>query len=409
MSGRNGVAWGRWRGPVAAALALVLLLSACGRPTPTPQPVTITFACLDEELSYYETQAHAFHERYPNIVVKLLPQRSLALKALASGESDAFSVSLPFEPSAERGALLSLDRWLTDRDDFYPYALAPFTRDGQTWALPIGVDPVLMYYNRKLFDARQVAYPKPGWTWDDLLDTAGELRDYGEGIYGYGAGLWLEEPLLFVLQNGGRLADDWQQPTRATFDDPQTVQALQWYAALVFQHDVAPNAYEVREVLGERGLYGGILDGKVAMWAGYYSARVDPSGRYALDCGVVELPRGRERATLARVEGVAISAQAAHPELCWQWADFLSRQASLHMAPARRSVAKSRAFADKVGASLAAATRASLEYAVVLPQAPAGFYQEVNTLWAEALDAILNARLDTFHALQQAQRKAGRP
>ncbi len=395
---------------VALVVGLILLvpLAGCGRATPTPQATTISFACLDEDLGYYEAVARAFAQSHPTVRVRILPKRQLALQVLAPGESDAMVVSLPLEPRLEQGGLLAADGRLAQRDDFYPCALSAVTRDGRIWAVPIGVDPVLMYYNRDLFAAGGVAYPSNGWSWQDFLDTARKLRDRWGGIYGYGAGLWPEESLLFVLQNGGRLADDWQKPTRFTFDDAQAVQALDWYAQLIFQYDVAPNAYEVEQAFAERGIFGGIVDGKVGMWAGYYSSRLDEVGGSTVNWGAVALPAGREEVTLATVEAVAVSARATHPELCWQWADYLSRQVPRRMAPVRRSVTRSQAFIDSASTETAAAIDRALEHALVLPQAPAAFYRKMNSLWATVLDDLVHARTDAANALQQAQRQAGR-
>lgn len=399
---------GRRLALVVVVLALIVLGVSCGRaatPTPQQQIATIRFACLDEEIGYYEAQAQAFSAEHPEIRIQILPKRAQALAALGPGDSDVFMVSLPIEARLERGDLLSLEGWLADRDDFYPCTLAPFTHEGKLWALPVGVGPALMYYNKDLFDARQVPYPQPGWTWEDFLATARKLRGYRPNLYGYGAGLSPDEALLFVLQNGGRLVDDWQKPTRITFDDPQTVEALNWYVGLLYVHGVAPVPWAVEDDLGRRGVYGGVLDGKVAMWAAYFP-QMDPEGK--ANWGAVVLPRGREQATLASVEAVAISAQAAHPEPCWQWVDFLSRQVPRRLAPPRRSVAESPAFADRAGADLAAAVRDSLEHALVLPRAPATFYKKLDELWAQALDDMLSGRFDPFHALQRVQQQAGK-
>lgn len=409
MSGGRGVVRGG-RAFVATlflGLILILPLAGCAGGTPTPKPTTITFACLDEDLSYYEGMARAFSTSHPHIRVRILPRRQAALQLIRPGESDVVVVSLPLEPRLEKGGLLSAEGQLLEKGDFYPCALSALTRDGQAWAVPIGADPVLMYYNRTLFDANEVPYPKSGWTWQEFHDTAEHLTNPWQGMYGYGAGLSREDSLAFVLENGGHLVDDWQNPTRFTFDDPQAVEALDWYQGLIYgAGGVAPSAYTV-SVLFEQGVYGGIVEGKIAMWAGYYSARLDKTGASAVNWSAVTLPAQRQEVTLANVEAVAVSAQAAHPELCWQWADYLSRQVPLRMAPARRSVTQSQAFADEAGAETAAAVQRALEHAIVLPQAPASFYQKVNSLWATAVDSIIRGRADAVSALRDAQRLSG--
>ena len=405
----------RARALLAAALALILPVCACSRATPTPEALTIRFACPDEDLGYYDQLAHAFSEAQPGVTVELLPKRPVALRALNPAECDVFIASQSSALLAD-GAVLDLETWLAEhassaRADFFPCALAPYTRNGKTWALPIGVDPALMFYNKSLFDERGVPYPAAGWTWEDFLQTARKLRAGRGGVYGYAAGAWPDEPLLFVLQHGGRIVDDWQNPTRATLDDPATVEALQWYAELMYLHDVSPNPDEARALFGggRQAAYNGVMAGKVAMWVGPYSSRTALDAREPrLDWGVVPLPSDLQAATLVQVEAVAVSAQAGHPAACWQWAAFLSRQAPRRLAPARRAVAESEAYAQQVGPDVAAAAREALEYAVVVPQEPAEFYGKVNEAWAKAVSNVTSGRYGAVEALRQAQAQASR-
>ena len=43
-----------------------------------------------------------------------------------------------------------------------------------------------------------------------------------------------------MYQNGGKIIDDLQNPTKVIYDDPQTIEALQWYDELFILHDAAP-------------------------------------------------------------------------------------------------------------------------------------------------------------------------
>jgi len=398
---------------VAVLLGLLPSLLACGRPTPTPSPTpVITFACLDDDLGYYEDLAQAFHAQHPDLTVKVAARRAAALATMAPSEADAFVVSLPLAPLLARGALLSLNSLLSATSpslpaDLYPCARNAFTRDGQLWALPVGVDPVVMFYNKTLFSTRGVPFPADNWTWDDFRRTAQELRDAQAGVYGYAAALWRQEPWLFILQHGGRLVDDWQHPTRIVLDDPRTMEAMEWYAAMIFRLDVAPTPQEARQVFGgEQGAYSGILAGKVAMWAGYLSSRTLQSAGASFQWGVAPLPRDQQAATLANVEAVAISPQTQHLQATWEWVRFLSDQVPRRLAPGRRSVAASSAFEERVGKETAATVRAALEHALVVPQEPAAVYRQLDSAWGQALDDILAARFSPSEALKQAQQRA---
>lgn len=394
------------------ALAPILLLSGCGRATPTPTPTSsITFACLDDDLGYYEDMAQAFEASHPGLTIQVVPRRSTALAGIAAGEADAFVVSLPLGPLLSRGALLGLNSLLASTNpplqaDLYPFARDALTRDGQMWALPVGVDPVLMFYNKSLFAARGIPLPSGDWTWDDFVRTAQELRDRQAGVYGYAAALWRQEPWLFILQHGGRMFDDWQHPSRLALDDPQTAEAMEWYASLIFRLDVAPSPQEARQAFGnQQGAYSGILAGKVAMWAGYLSSRTLQETGASFQWGATTLPRDQHALTLANVEAVGISPQTRHLQETWAWVTFLSTQVPSRLAPARRSVAMSPAFEQKVGAEVAGAARKAMEQAWVVPQEPAALYRQLESAWAQALDDILNARWSPTEALRQAQQR----
>ncbi len=414
MQRRRGYSRGAALGVLVAAL--VLVVCACGGATPTPPAATIRFACSDEDLGYYDQMAHAFTEERPGVSITLLPKRPAALAAIDPGGCDAFTVT---ESSAARlglGGVASLESWLGEhtaatKAEFYPCAIAPFQRDGKTWAVPTGADPVVMFYNRSLFDERGVPYPAAGWTWEDFLQIARSLRRGGGGIYGYAAGVWPDEALLFVLQHGGNIVDDWQNPTRATFDDPATVEAMEWYAELMYRHDVSPNPDEARAFFGggRQAAYNGVLQGKVGMWMGPYSSRTaldahEPRVNY----GVVPLPADRQAVTLAQVEGVAISAEARNPAVCWEWALFLSRQVPRRLAPARRSLLESEEYAARVGAEAAAAAREAMSQAIVLPPSPSELYSQARSLWARAVSNVASGRYGAYGALQEAQRQLGR-
>src|SRR3982750_2954276 len=59
------------------------------------------------------------------------------------------------------------------------YAVEP---DGRVMSLPLNLDPWVVYYNKELFAAKGIAYPK---TFAEMLDAAAKLNDPGKGISGF--------------------------------------------------------------------------------------------------------------------------------------------------------------------------------------------------------------------------------
>ena len=56
------------------------------------------------------------------------------------------------------------------------YAIEP---DGRVMSLPLNLDPWVVYYNKELFAAKGIAYPK---TFAEMLDAAAKLNDPAKGV-----------------------------------------------------------------------------------------------------------------------------------------------------------------------------------------------------------------------------------
>jgi multiple sugar transport system substrate-binding protein len=412
--GRSGLIY-------AVICLLVVLLSSCsGEAAPTSEPVTIVFAHPGLDAEYYETLVQEFSKSYPYITVELVSS--------ATGDADVFVDSqFALSELREQDNVLSLDPFIEqdasfDLSDFYPGTVRLFTSGGETWAIPAGVDVLVMFYNQDLFDQYGVPYPEVGWTWDDFLNSALALRDPDANVFGYAPIDRIVDSLSFIYQHGGRIIDDLQNPTRTTFDDPLTVEALEWYASLIHEHNVAPTQKQLyAEDLGGAGsVVVSVYLNKVGMWTGGLSERgggrqVSETwpGEWKMRWGMVPLPRDARSATLTFVEGYSISSQAQYPDGCWKWISFLSEQMTSdaqyprRLMPARKSFAESAAYEQQVGSNVAAVARTSMESAVLLSPRLVEFGGVWGIFW-RALDAIISGRSTPEEAMISAQQEAER-
>ena len=412
----QGVSGQSRRLTLAAALSglvAVLVLSSCVKAAPPPEPVTIRFVCPDVELDHYRQMAEQFKQDHSWITVELIPRSWDMLGGLDPEEADAF-VSSQFALNWMRdgGQLLNLSPFIEQdsafqADDLYPGLLGLYTADGKAWGIPAGVDALVMYYNRDMFDQYGVAYPQAGWTWEEFLYTAAALRDEAGEAFGYAADVsGMFEPIVFVYQHGGRIFDDLQNPTRTTFDDPLTIEGLEWYLGLMYEYNVAPTPEQVRDVLGGN-LQAGVLAGKVGMWTGMLSDRGGSTwpAQWNMDWAIVSLPRDRQAATLTLVQGYFVMAQTAYPDACWQWISFLSRQLPDRAAPARRSLAESREYSNRVGEDVAQVARDSMEGALLLSPELAEFEDALN-VFGNAMSRILAGAATVEEGLVWAQQQS---
>ncbi len=388
-----------------------LLLAACG-PAPTPvEPAEIVFYAESADKSYYQTLIKKFNQEYPEISVTLKTGPYLRSEDGQPGwDVRIITWNSRFQRRSEQmdvgldlNSLISQDVGF-NRDDYYPGTLEAFIEEGELRALPIGIDPWVMFYNKDLFDQNGTAYPQPGWTWDDFLSAARALTDQDAGVFGYVPAEFTLDSLLFVQQHGGRLSDENGAPT---FDDPAAVEAMQWYSNLFYVDKVAPNrekCWDVFDMASAEQL--GPLLGKVGMWMGpllLWRGIPDTSG-WKFRLGVAALPRDVNAFTLATFDGIAISSQTRHPEASWRWVSFLADEMPRSSMPVRISLAESKAYESYAGSEVALAAREAMKDAALPgPTSEAVFNYTYNLI--QVAQNIYDGNPDAAALMEATQRR----
>ena len=401
------------------AVLAILLLSGCSVATPTAEvePAAISFAFHESDQRYYEGLLAAFADDPPTLSVELHPYDWGQLATMDAQTADVFAAdtSLLYDLD-EQSELLALDPFLQqdaslDLDDFYPGALGAVTSEGRLWALPSGIDVYVMYLNQDLLTVSGATYPDLEWSWPEFLELALTTRDDALRNFGYTTipGHW--DAILFIYQNGGRIVDDERNPTKFVFDDPLTIEALEFYASLFHEYDVAPTLVEARTVLGggNYAYYQGIRNGRIGMWMLPLSQRGGMMWpvEWLSEYRVAAPPRGSVAASTATLEAFAISAETTHRDACWLWITFLSRQMTYRLMPARVSLAESEGFEQLVGEEVAVAARISLEGAIMIsPQLSTRLGDEYQT-FTKAIDQIVEGAMEPDEAMDWALRQAG--
>jgi multiple sugar transport system substrate-binding protein len=398
---------------------LIMLLYGCDAigfgPEPTPEPVTITFAYNITDMDIAQVLIQKFNQQSPNITVSLLPMTYDELLNIEAGEADVRALPQEIIPDVqERGDILSLDSFIEqdesfDRSDFYPGMLEAFTLGGETWAIPAGADPVVMYYNRGLFDRHSIPYPQIGWTRDDFLSAALTITDPAANVFGYVSMAGSRDARLFVYQYGGQVYNDVQHPTRPTFNAPLNVEALEWYAKLYHEYDIVPTPEVIGE--GEEAIGRAILQSQVGMWAGPFyqqGGRSWPVKWTMINWGMVTFPRS----TMAidgdtYAVGFGISSQTQYPDEAWQFVSFLGQNAWKDLMPARRSVAESAEYEQEVGEEIATVARKIMENgSPYSPELFTNFDERVRQVFAEAVPRIISGEWMPQEAMDWAQQEA---
>jgi multiple sugar transport system substrate-binding protein len=390
---------------------LIVALVGCVRGTPTPEPVTISFAYPNFDTEHYQRLVQTFNEAYPHITVDLRPRRWDMLSGLGSGDADIF-VSTQFAVSWAQDSILNLTPFVEQdesfaSDDFYPGMMGLYTKEGKTWGVPAAVDLMVMYYNQDLLDQSGAPYPRSDWTWDDFIEIAMAARDPTADTFGYVPLLDAFDSLAFIYQHGGRIFDDLQNPTRTTFDDPLTIEGLDWFVRLIQDYNVIPTEEQARESFPRGDPRTGVLLGQVGMWTGMLSEQGGQTWNAEWDMrwGVVPLPRDQQSATMTLVAGYFVSRQTEHADACWKWISFVSQEMPNRQTPVRRSLAESADFQVQVGPDIAAVARASLENALLLSPELVQF-EEALSLFGQAYQTVLAGTSTPEEAMSWAQQQS---
>jgi ABC-type glycerol-3-phosphate transport system substrate-binding protein len=292
--------------------------------------------------------------------------------------------------------------------------------------VPSEIDPYVVEYNKDLFDASGVDYPGLDWSSDDFLRVATALTQ-GEGEskqYGFVGQHYEGRELMTMLGLlGADLINEHEDPFALSFADQTVVEALRWYADLSTLHGVKPvfvtdiseateAAFWDREAL--------IDDGRAAMWT--HLGRTNFAGsQRPFDVGVLPLPSWAGVASAGNwttAIGYYISARQGQPadsdarQACWEWITFLTETPTILQGfPARRSVAESAAFDQRVGAERAAAYRVSVAAAeqpsLYQTLSESGGWAVLTVYWlSQAYGQVLEGELSVEQALEAAQELA---
>lgn len=170
-----------------------------GSNTTTAEPVTLKWAIWDQETTQYWTDIkEAYEASHEGVTVEMVDLGSTdymtVLATDLSGSGTEFDVvtikDVPgYATLVQKNAILPLDDYIkADGVDLSKYAGATdqVTVDGKLYELPFRNDFWVLFYNKDLFDAKNVAYPTNDMTWDEYDALAREMTDttFGSQIYG---------------------------------------------------------------------------------------------------------------------------------------------------------------------------------------------------------------------------------
>ena len=404
------------------ALFLLIGLTGCGPasisntpfenddPVSEAEEVVITFSYDEYAYSMFRPLIEAFHEENPTITVQYVPLSTEDYNSPKSVDDRLLMLAKSADTTLTVIRTASLGNYFLDlqplmdadsafdSSDFWPGSLSALEdAQGRVLGLPMSIFVQGIFYDKAAFDAANLAYPQPGWTWDDFRSAVATLAQGqgGESRFGYAdrASLPILQPMVGyeLTQNDGQI------------DADALVVDLDWYVQLA-QED---------QILGMKSSddYWNALfsySGPPAMWYGSLfefilgDSLVEPAASdlkayfedsaYGFAPFPVDADGVNVNTTPVFARSGVISAGSEHPAEAWKWLTFLSEHwlvgdrsyATNYLnIPARLSVAEAESFWENFPTDVKEAMQYGLEHAWF------------SSLYSQAELAVLNAVEDT--------------
>ena len=270
-----------------------------------------------------------FHTKHPNIRVlfnpdPLTPISSTMLAEMQDGTApDVFQGCCSFFPIwAQAGFALDLRPYVEDDldqttiQDWDPAQYdSLFTKDGRQFGLPKYHGALALYYNKDLFDEYGVDYPDNNWSHDEYLAAMKRLthdrdNDGNTDLWGSMIDISWDRIQMHINGWGGHMVDP-EDPTRCSMAEPESVAAMEWIRARMWDDKVMATFLDVQNV----GTQKAFIDGRIAMVEDGSWALKDILDKAGFRVGVAPFPAGPvRRVTLATTDGYGIYSGTKHPD-----------------------------------------------------------------------------------------------
>jgi len=303
-----------------AALAIALLPLA-GVQAQDPVTIRVTnWAGVDEAAEFQQIvdQVNANNTEFQVVYEPKPDDYYTQLQTQIAGKTapDLFWLDQNHMEWAYDGVLLDIspylandDRDVANPDDYFPGVWQTVAINDGVYGLPWIAQPVVLYYNKDIFDEMGVDYPTADWTWDDFKAAAEALTN--DQHYGFTLNSW--PPIhMFIWSFGGEVISEDLQTS--PIDSPEAIAGEKFYADMIYNPSCCPS----EETIAEEGFGEMFKAGRVAMFMG--GAADDLDRVEGLNVGVSPVPQGPtgKNVTFAWTAATAINAATKNPDLAYE-------------------------------------------------------------------------------------------
>ncbi len=230
-------------------------------------------------------------------------------------------------PWSHEGILISIQGYIDEDVEFnvagiWEESLRLYRYRGQQYCIPYDHGPIILGYNKEIFDEFDHAYPDGSWTMDDLREAAIAMTDVDNQKWGWTGSYPSLGNTGYGPCLGGWGVDVYNEDeTEFSIDSPEAIAALQFWVDLIHVDKVAPTPAESAAFEQGPWISGKIAMSQVASWNTPTWHKFAP-----FEWDVAPLPSGpARRFTGSFGSGYGITRDSKNPDEAWEYlSEYLS-------------------------------------------------------------------------------------
>lgn len=314
-------------------LILIIFSLSCTKEDSSSEE--LTFWAMGAEGEHINHLIPLFEKHNPKIKVKVqsIPWGAAHEKLLTAyaGQStpDVCQLGNTWIPEFQAiGALLALDSFIAhspiiNSDAFFEGIWNTNVIGKNVFGIPWYVDTRLLFYRKDML--AQVGYVQPPKTWTEWLDVSRKIRALStpqQQQYAVFFSLIFNDwqvPVIFILENEGRLLKE--NNCYAAFDDPATIEALQFYLTF-FNEELA-----IRQMTEVSNIYQAFEDGLFSMMiTGPWNVNAIRQRAPELTSrwSTAPMPCKKNSNSVSGGASLVIFKHTKNPQAAWKLIEFLS-------------------------------------------------------------------------------------
>ena len=272
---------------------------------------------LDSGIAAFEKENEGVKVQIVSVGWDELNSKIVSLYQAGDAPDIMLTGSRTLKQLASLGVAKDLSLYVTDdfKSKRVESVLATGTVDGKQYGIPMAFSSRALYYRSDLID-------KAPTNWDELYETAKEVKAKNEGIYGFAIPTDVtsgtDELLNFIYQNDGALVDDKGEITFSTEANAGTLEFLKKFNDEKLVPDVVSTARGDQAKL--------FANGDLAMFvSGPWEKETLDAAAEKAPYKVAPLPEGKKKAETLVTDSYVISSISKNEDLAWKFVEFMGQ------------------------------------------------------------------------------------